>query len=136
MKIDDMTRKDFEAVPWRKDWCSPIKCHSMVILPSRKIHDSGYRCMDFVAIDKNGIPICRLSGCSDVIHIEGIGGYGYKWMERYGTCPQQIPCAAWSIDCLPKSGLLRIWPNSENNGMICGESLSSFSIYSKPKESK
>ena len=44
------------------------------------MHDSGFRTMDFVAYSKNE-PICLLSGCSDVIHIDGIGGFGHNCLH-------------------------------------------------------
>ena len=66
------------------------------------MHDSGYRLLDFVAC-KNDKPICLLSGCSDVLHLNGISKYGYKWLEIYKTCPEMIEPVAWTIDCLPTS---------------------------------
>lgn len=127
MNINSMTRKDFEALPYRKSWNEPIICASLVIFPTRRKHDSGYRCMDFIAIDENNEPICKLSGCSDVLHFDGIGGYGHNWLEKYHSVPKQIPPSGWSMDCLTKSGLLRIWPNTER--IYCGVALSSFEIY-------
>jgi hypothetical protein len=103
------------------------------ILDIEGLHDSGYRCMDFVAV-KDGKVICLLSGCSDVIHLEGIGGYGKNWLNKYGKCPLSIPPSDWSIDCLAKSGLLRIWSSSEK--MTCGTGLSSFEIYTAEKSAK
>jgi len=128
-KVNEMTKKDFESIPYRKDWSTPVVFNSMVIIPgkAKDLHDSGYRCMDFVAI-KGNTPICRLSGCSDVIHIDGIGGYGDNWLKKYGRVPNEIPPSGWSIDCLPKSGLLRIWPCSGK--MKAGSASSSFEIYS------
>ena len=131
MNINKMTRRDFLKIPYRK-WDKDIgEFDSLVILPrgKKRLHDSGYRLLDFVAVRK-GKPICRLSGCSDVIHIDGIGGYGFDWVEKYGTVPTFIPPSGWSIDCLPVSGLLRIWPNSHR--MTCGAALSSFEIYALP----
>lgn len=116
-----MTRKQFEAVTYREDWSKHVTCDEIVILPTRRMHDSGYRSMDFVAI-KNGKPLCRLSGCSDVIHIDGIGGRGYK--REYSDLVER---KAWSIDCLLKSGLLRMWVHDYN--LICGSSLSSFEVF-------
>lgn len=130
MNIKNMTRKDFESLPFRENWDKDFLCDGIVILPLRTKHDSGFRRLDFVACIKNEA-ICRLSGCSDVIHIGGIGGYGHRWLNKYGTVPTLIPPADWSIDCLLKSGLLRLWCD---NGVICGSSLSSFEIYAKEKE--
>lgn len=128
--VNEMTRKEFEALPYRKDWSIPVECQSLVILPTRHLHDSGYRSMDFVACGIGGKPICRLSGCSDVLNFEGIGGYGYKWLEKYNTVPKGIPPVGWSVDCLKKSGLLRIFPGSGNT-ILCEAALSNFEIYSK-----
>lgn len=124
--ISDMTRKEIEDCP-RREWNEDIgEFDSMVILPLMKLHDSGYRCMDFVAI-KDGKPFKRLSGCSDVIHINGIGGYGkYKG----GGIPSMTEPINWSIDCLKKSGLLQIFTHGK---LTCDSALSSFSIYSKEK---
>jgi len=132
MDINNMTRKEFEALPHR-EWNEHVEFQSLIILPGRAKdkHDSGYRCMDFVAVTKGG-PQCLLSGCSDVVHIDGIGGYGNNWLLKYGTVPKNIPPSGWSIDCLPKSGLLRMWPNS--NKMTCGSALSSFEIYALSKD--
>ncbi len=91
------------------------------------MHDSGFRCMDFVAVDAEMKPMCRLSGCSDVVHIDGIGGFGENWLSKYGTVPQRVPPSGWSIDCLPKSGLLRMFPAAQK--IKCGFPLSSFEIF-------
>jgi len=114
MNINKMTRKQFEALPHRK-WNKNVVCTSIIILPSQHLHESGYRYMDFVAV--NGTkPICLLSGCSDVVHIDGISG------RAKGNTVSR-----WSIDCLPKSGLLRIWPASKR--ILCTEAVSSFEIF-------
>lgn len=130
MDINNMTRKQFDELPARK-WDEDIgEFDTLIILPLRRLHDSGYRLMDFVAV-KNGKPIARLSGCSDVVHIDGIGGYGYKWSERCIGVPNTIPISGWSIDCLPKSGLLRLFSNRK---ITADPSLSSFSIYATNRE--
>lgn len=131
MKISEMTRKDFESLP-TKEWNKEVECTSLIILPgkAKDMHESGFRCMDFVAV-KGDEAICLLSGCSDVLHIDGIGGYGNNWLGKYGTVPRAVPPSGWSIDCLPKSGLLRIWPTSQR--ILCGISLSSYEIYALEK---
>jgi hypothetical protein len=106
--IANMTRKDFEKVPYRTSFNQDVgDFDSLIILSTRKKHDSGYRCIDFIACVEDK-PICRLSGCSDVLHINGIGGYGYKWIEKGIGIPSKVDVVPWSIDCLPKSGLFRI----------------------------
>lgn len=123
-----LTKKDFLKLPHRS-WDQSVECDSIVIIPTRRKHDSGYMCMDFAAMvgDK---PICLLSGCSDVIHIEGIGGLGDDWLNKFGGIPEKVRPSEWSIDCLP-CGLLRIFTR---NGMKCGPALSSFEIFSKEKK--
>jgi len=101
--INEWTRKEFDALPGR-EWDQEVQFDSLVILPTRQIHDSNYRCMDFVAV---------------VIHINGIGGYGKDWFTEY-----------WSIDCLKKSGLLRMFTHGK---LTCGPALSSFELYSIKK---
>jgi len=133
MDIRKMTRKELEALPHRK-WDEEIVCDSLIIIPggARELHDSGYRLLDFVAVVK-WKPICLASGCSDVIHIDGIGGYGYRWVEKRAGVPQLVPPVAWSIDCLPKSGLLRLFV--DRCKIRCGSALSSFEVFAvKRKE--
>lgn len=123
--IDKYTRKDFDALPQRQ-WNENIgEFDTLVIMPTRRIHDSGYRCMDFVAV-RDEIPICRLSGCSDIIHINGIGGFGDNWVDKYKTVPKLIPPIGWSIDCLKTSGLLRLFSGRK---LTAGNALSSFEIF-------
>ena len=95
--VEYWTRKEFDDLPlieWKEN---KVEFDSLVILPTRHIHDSGYRCMDFVAVAKNK-PLYRLSGWSDVIHIDGIAGFGYDWLNLYNRCPEMIKPIAWSID--------------------------------------
>lgn len=124
MDIMEMKKKDFKNLPHR-EWNEDIgEFDSLVIIPLNHKHDSGFMCMDFVAVNDNE-PICLLSGCSDVIHIDGIGGYG-KWIS--GEVPRTVIPKSWSIDCIP-CGYLRIFAN--NCKLTCGHALSSFEIWSE-----
>lgn len=127
--IMNWTKEDFMKVPFRKAWDEDFECDSIIIIPTENIHDSDFACMDFIAMKGNDA-VCRLSGCSDVIHINGIGGYGYKWFEK-GSINTLVPAIGWCIDCLPKSGLLRLFTH---NRLIAGSALSSFEIFAKPKD--
>lgn len=102
--MSDMTRKEFEELPIIP-FDANYRCFSFVILPGKgnksALHDSGYRCMDFVLID-NYKPVGRINSCSDVIHLDGIGGDGVNRIRP-----------GWNIDCLPKSGLFHIWSNAD-----------------------
>lgn len=123
MNVFDMTKEDFEKVPGRGGWSRGIgEFSSLVIIPQDYAHDSGWMCMDFVAVSKEDEPICRLSGCSDVLNLDGIGGYGNR---RVGEFPNSIEPKGWSIDCLP-CGYLRLFSRSTMTA-----ALSSFEIYAK-----
>lgn len=125
--IKEWTKKDFQSLPHRK-WNEDIGFFdSLVILPTKAIHDSGYSCMDFVAV-KKGIPICRLSGCSDVVHIDGIGGGGmnYNFTNHLAK--------SWSIDCLPRSGLLRLF--SPGHSLEAAPAHSSFEIFATKRKNQ
>ena len=88
MNVFDMTKEDFKKVPERGGWSRDIgEFSSLVIIPQDYAHDSGWMCMDFVAVNKDGEPICRLSGCSDVLNLDGIGGYEDR---RVGEFPSSI----------------------------------------------
>ena len=137
MNVRDMTKKDFRALPSRNSWAQDIgEFDSLVILPTGKRYDDlDYQCMDFVAV-KNGEAICRLAGGSDVIHIDGIGGYGKDWYKKVKAgVPNMIEVKSWSIDCLHKSGLLQIFVGDCK--LTCGSALSSFELWAtknaKPK---
>ena len=124
MNIFSMTKEDFEKVQDRQGWSRDIgEFNSLVIIPQDYAHDSGWMCMDFVAVDINSEPICKLSGCSDVLSLDGVGGYG-----NYGTGKTTIYVKpkGWSIDCLP-CGYLRVFANG---ALTAGPALSDFAVYS------
>ena len=102
----------------------------------KRLHDSGYRCMSFITINKDNAPEYQISYCSDVIHVEGIGGFGYNWLERGQLAMRMMSKSfpeGWMIDCLPRSGLLRLFPM--NRTMVCDNiNLSSFEVWSEPNE--
>ena len=128
----DSPATELRGLPHR-NWQEDIDgISSIIIVPATKrsgLHDSGYRCMDFAACHY-GKAYCLLSGCSDVIHIGGIGGYNTdRWMEK--DWPRdRAKRASWSIDCLPNSGLLQIFTDC---GLSVGTALSSFEITSRDK---
>ena len=97
MHISRMTVKQFREV---EQGTPEGKFRSLVILPTgKKCECFGFRCMEFVAIDKNGEPICRTRGKVDIMMV-----------DTYGTRQSTLlDVALWGIDCLPKSGLLRLF---------------------------
>ena len=90
MKITEMTKADFAAVPKLKLWSDWDKLaptgkllfHSFVIIPVERdgeidLHDSGWGCMEFCLVNNDLEPIGKVGGGSDVVNLDGIGGYGY-----------------------------------------------------------
>lgn len=125
MNVNQMSREDFESLSTRK-WDEDIgEIDSIVIMPTNEEHDSGYGCMDFIAV-RGDEAICSLSGVSDVVHLNGIGGFGDNWLRKYGGVPDKISPISWSIDCLLKSGFLRLFCSKS---LRVGPALSSFEIY-------
>ena len=128
------SRKEFESLPRPTSYTNNEigLVDSLIILPQKHNHDSGWKCMSFVTI-QNDKPTYIVSGCSDVIHLGGIGGTNtytnnrYKFNERVNS--NLVPNADWHIDCLPVSGLLRIF--SGRYKLYVGASLSSFELYFK-----
>jgi len=99
---------------------------SVIVVPVDRIHDSGYRCMKFVLLQDGNVVGVR-GGFSDVIHINGIGGYG-RWYRRV---PGVVKPVGWSIDCLP-CGVLRLFGHKK---MTTDEwTGSDFSVYSTSTE--
>lgn len=132
MRAEDCTKEDFESLPLRP-WNQETECWALVIVPTQQVHDSGYRCMYYVACDKDGEALFRIAGGSDVLHLDGIGGYGYQWLQKGQGVPQLVPPSGWSLDCLKKSGLLRLFSNKP---MRVGHALSSVEVFTGAPELK
>lgn len=128
MKIFKMTKEDFAQVPMVEDPYTAPSFSSLVIIPTENEHDSGWICMEFVAVDGRGNPMFKMSGYSDVLHLDGIGGYG-DWYERGVSRPELIEPKSWCFDCLP-CGYIRLMCNRP---MKYGGGISDFQIYGVEK---
>ena len=122
--------KDFQELEYFKP---TEKFDGCIIIPTGELHDSGYMCMKFVLTQHDKIVGC-VGGSCDVIHINGIGGYG-KYGKDYESAlkSQKVRRVAWSIDCLP-NGLLRLFSDhwlSIDNILICSD----FSLYADVQKS-
>ena len=134
MKITEMTKEDFLNVPWRSEVLKgphDMRFNSFVIIPTDEKHESGYMCMEFVAVDDETVePGCRMSGVSDVVELDGIGGYGDDLNSAKRIDGKiHIEPKGWKIDCLP-CGYLRIFAR----GKVYVDdpfALSSFEIYAE-----
>lgn len=98
-----MKKSDFKKLPLYDEMeDKPKEFSSLIIIPTNRKHDSGWKVMDYV-ITVGGEATCRIESGSDVIHLDGIGGGG----PEYGKWPTKRP-ASWCIDCLP-CGYLRLF---------------------------
>lgn len=109
---------------------SAVEFCSLVIVPMPTKHDSGYTCMKYVLADEeeNIIGVC--GGYSDVISLDGIGGYGLNYKEALNT--RKVPISGWSIDCLRRSKCVRLFAK----GHLCITDAwigSTLSLYVKPE---
>ena len=127
MVVQAMTKEDFDNVPYRSHRNFYGEFSSLVIIPDDSMLESGFRCMTFVLVDSDCEPICKISAGSDVLSIDGIGGYG---LHKYGEdCPDSIKPKAWSIDCL-SCGYLRLFSNYKLKiDDLVGSNCGVYSIY-------
>lgn len=108
---ENWSRKEFEALPELDKWgdkngyYGEIDC--FVLIPTRKYHDSGFRIMDIVIV-KDDKPIGRYADTTDSFQLYCHNNHPYKWC----------------MDCLPKSGFIRVWAASHTSKI-----LSPFSIF-------
>lgn len=119
----NMTKKELLAI---ENFMPEKDYNAIVIVPTKYIHDSGFRCMKFILCYGTEI-VGAVSGCADVIHLNGIGGYGLKTKD-YGRNKKGY---GWRIDCLPKSNCVRLFLDED---LTLGDyflPISDFEIYVK-----
>ena len=108
MNIMKMSKEDFEKIPY----ITPkqiIVCDSLIILPVDKEHVNEFKHMGFISVIDNE-PLYYLSGTSDMLCLNGICGWGKNWINKcYEKFPTKVFPTPWRIDCLSKSGLMRIF---------------------------
>lgn len=132
--VIEMKKKEFYDVPVKPTDNKDLEFNSLVIVPQREFHDSGYRIMGFVAVGKEGHPICWVSkDVADIMDIDGIGGYGDRGPNDWP--PRVRPCVGWKIDCLP-CGYLRLFCNGVLKTENSSGFTSSFEVYYKGRGDK
>ena len=77
---------------------------AFVIVPMKSKHDSGYRNMKYILMNEHEI-VGVVGGGSDVVHFNGFDGMG----EDYKNRTRMKKAVSYSIDCLPKSGCVRVF---------------------------
>lgn len=80
-----ITKEQLLQVP-KREWNKTIVASSVYVIPSRRKHDSGWTCMDFVADTEEGL--VRFGGSCDDVSLKG---------EHF------------RMDCLYPSRIIRIW---------------------------
>lgn len=102
---------------------------SVIIVPMDELHESGYRCMKFILCnDYKGEIIGVVGGWSDVINLDGIGGYGIDFDRSFKT--GMCPCVGWQLDCLA-CGCLRLYTSTKCRLTLTSEIIcSNFEVYS------
>jgi len=122
MRIYDMSKQDFANVPYLdtyRDWekLAPnghLEFRSFVVIPVEnedgtiELHESGYGCMEFCLVNCNKEPIGKVGGGSDVVNLDGIGGYGVNWLDGFQGIRKMIHVHGWTFDLLP-CGYLNVW---------------------------
>lgn len=102
MNVFNMTKEDFDTLPY----CTDRKqlFDTIILIPTEKMHDSGYRCIKFVGTTREDVYV--LGEGSDILHIDGIGGRG-DWQES-DQLPELVKPRWWRIDMLP-CGYIRLF---------------------------
>ena len=119
------TREEFESLEYFKP---TDEFNGVVIIPTDEMHDSGFRCMKFALMNHSEVVGC-VGGGSDVIHLNGIGGYGQYDIEyKKAIITNMVKRIDWSIDCLP-NGLVRLFCSGKLkiDDFICSD----FNLYVK-----
>lgn len=115
-KVADILKEKYEFHPYDR-------FKSMIIVPNGEIHDSEWQCMSFIFLDEKDEVKGVAGGYSDVVHMDGIGGYGIDEIWS-----RSVPPKGWTIDCLP-CGYLRLWSKGLMT-IVDAYVLSSFEVYS------
>lgn len=101
---------------------------SVVIVPMNYVHDSGYLCMKFILLNEEQKIIGVCGGSSDVICLDGIGGYGKSFNLKNRESVHRV---GWELDCLPKSGCLRLFSSHKKMFFPSGIIVSTAEIYAE-----
>lgn len=97
------TREDLLKI---ENYVPEEKFNGVVIVPTDRAHSSGWRSMKYILVNGERI-VGSLGGSSDLLHINGVGGYGLDFDTSIKT--GKVDRVAYKIDCLNKSGCLRLF---------------------------
>ena len=115
--IFQMTRKEILAIPRVERGVWWVECKSFIVIPTARKHDSGYNCMEVIAVDENSLPLCKATISSDVINLQ-------NYEQNHRTIKEKVPqneiLFEWRIDCLSKSKLLRFFKGNDGTSIRIG----------------
>lgn len=112
--IREMTKKELMNL---ENFYKGEKFTGIVIVPTNYKHDSGFQCMKYILLDHWNI-VGIVGGASDVMHINGIGGFG----KNPDYTNRNVKAHDLRIDCLPKSKCLRLFSDDKMElwDLFCG----------------
>lgn len=116
------TFKELMSLPHR-DWQLHSTYSSVLIISTRKVHDSGYAMMAIIGCQKS-IPIEIAATCCDDIEWT-IPWLGHQYSDNHRS-------GQFRTDCMIKSGALHIWANYAD--FTVSHALSSVTITVNKKE--
>ena len=118
--VKEMTKKELMEL---ENFIPKKNFTGIVIVPMNYKHDSGFQCMKYVLLNHWDI-VGVVGGGSDVMHINGIGGFG----KNPDYTNRRVKAHDLRIDCLPRSKCLRLFSDDEMElwDLFCG---SDFSFY-------
>lgn len=104
--VNDLTADQFRSIEQSRPK-EPF--NGFVIVPTDELHDSGYMMIKLVLTHNAKIVGC-IGGFSDVVHLNGIGGYGLNHEQALHL--RMTPIQDWRIDVLP-CGLVRVFQSRQ-----------------------
>lgn len=104
--LNDYTLEELRAI---ENFGEQEEFSAFAIVPMEELHESGYRVMKFI-LERDGKIVGAVSGWSDMVHVNGIGGYGAYGDDFMSALKSQMtPRVAIRLDCLPTSGCIRFF---------------------------
>jgi hypothetical protein len=120
--INNWTKGELLALPHRP-WQDGAGYHSILILNTSKLHDSGYRRIILIGC-KRYVPTEIITSVSDDVEIKA----------GVTSTLQGLEIGNIRMDCLKRSGAFRLWSWDEDREFYVGHALSSITIEHRKKD--
>lgn len=104
--ILDYTLEEFQDMEY---FGSGELFNAIILVPTKDVHDSGYRCMAGI-LERNDDIVGKVGGGCDVVNPNGVGNYGPFDPAIFSKMinSRSVPYMGLSMDCLPKSNCIRL----------------------------